>query len=98
VNRATRATDEVLLRAEGVVKHFSTGRRKSSPVVQAVDDVSLEVRRGETLGLVGDRLRQVDARPLPDPPLRADRGPRRVRRQHSRSSRRELRALPATSR
>ena len=54
MNRATGATDEVLLRAEGVVKHFSTGRRKSSPVVQAVDDVSLEVRRGETLGLVGE--------------------------------------------
>jgi oligopeptide transport system ATP-binding protein len=50
--------DDVLLRAEGVVKHFAIRRRRllpgARPVVQAVDDVSLEVRRGETLGLVGE--------------------------------------------
>ena len=47
--------DDVLLRARDVVKHFSgnaQGRGKS--VVHAVDGVSLEVRRGETLGLVGE--------------------------------------------
>jgi ABC-type oligopeptide transport system ATPase subunit len=50
------ATD-VLLRAEGVTKAFpvrSGGLRHSRDVVHAVDGVSLDVRRGETLGLVGE--------------------------------------------
>ncbi len=48
---------DVLLTVEHVVKHFPvrTGSlRRGSEVVHAVDDVSLEVRRGETLGLVGE--------------------------------------------
>jgi oligopeptide/dipeptide ABC transporter ATP-binding protein len=48
---------EVILRATDVVKHFpvqSTGLRRSQAVVHAVDGVSLEVRRGETVGLVGE--------------------------------------------
>ncbi|TDO46327.1 peptide/nickel transport system ATP-binding protein/oligopeptide transport system ATP-binding protein [Kribbella sp. VKM Ac-2527] len=40
-----------LLRIEDVHKEFPTQRRE---VVHAVDGVSLEVRRGETLGLVGE--------------------------------------------
>ena len=56
--RGRERRDDVLLRAEGVVKHFAVGRRRLLPhsgaVVQAVDGVSLEVRRGETLGLVGE--------------------------------------------
>ena len=40
-----------LLRIEDVRKEFPTRRRE---VVHAVDGVSLEVRRGETLGLVGE--------------------------------------------
>jgi oligopeptide/dipeptide ABC transporter ATP-binding protein len=50
-------TGDVLLRAEGVTKAFpvrSTALRRSTEVVHAVDGVSLEVRRGETLGLVGE--------------------------------------------
>jgi oligopeptide transport system ATP-binding protein len=55
-----KQSSDVLLRAEHVVKHFGTGQRAGfffgdpAPVVQAVGDVSLDVYRGETLGLVGE--------------------------------------------
>jgi oligopeptide transport system ATP-binding protein len=42
---------DVLLEATDLVKHFRHGRDE---VVHAVDGVSLEVRRGETLGIVGE--------------------------------------------
>ena len=50
-------TADVLKKATDVVKNFPvrgglTGR--GGPVVHAVDGVSLEVRRGETLGVVGE--------------------------------------------
>jgi oligopeptide/dipeptide ABC transporter ATP-binding protein len=48
---------EVLLRAEGVKKHFPVKSAKlfaEREYVHAVDGVDLEVRRGETLGLVGE--------------------------------------------
>ncbi len=48
---------EVLLRAEEVTKSFpvrSSGLRRNHDTVQAVAGVSLEIRRGETLGLVGE--------------------------------------------
>ncbi len=48
---------EVILHINDVVKHFpikSGGLRQSVAKVHAVDGVSLEIRRGETLGLVGE--------------------------------------------
>src|SRR5437764_15497621 len=49
---------EVLLRLDGVVKHFPIRQgivfRREVGRVHAVDGVDLEVRRGETLGLVGE--------------------------------------------
>ena len=45
------AGHDVLLRAEGVHVHFPS---RGGPPVRAVDGVDLEVRRGETLGLVGE--------------------------------------------
>ena len=41
----------LLVRVEDLVKHFPAG---SGQQVHAVDGVSLEIRRGETLGLVGE--------------------------------------------
>jgi len=48
---------EPLLKVENLVKHFTvTGGLlgRTTGVVRAVDDVSFEVRRGETVGLVGE--------------------------------------------
>ena len=45
------ASDAPLLRVEHLTKHFPAGGGK---VVHAVDDVSFTIRRGATLGLVGE--------------------------------------------
>ncbi len=50
------ATD-ILLQVDGLRKHYTSPRRwlsKPRPPVQAVDDVSFTVARGETLSLVGE--------------------------------------------
>jgi len=51
-------SDDILISADNVVKHFPVQSgsllHRSKEVVHAVDGVSLEVRRGETLGLVGE--------------------------------------------
>jgi oligopeptide/dipeptide ABC transporter ATP-binding protein len=50
--------DDVLVRVEGVRKYFPIRRgvilRREIAHVSAVDGISLEVRRGETLGVVGE--------------------------------------------
>ena len=55
---ATQPAGDVLLRVSDVKKYFpvqSSGFfRRSNDFVHAVDGVSLELRRGETLGLVGE--------------------------------------------
>ncbi len=47
-----RDADDIVLRVEGLVVEFPVGR--TGLTVQAVSGISLDVRRGETLGLVGE--------------------------------------------
>ena len=46
-----RDHDDVVLRVENLVMEFPTGRNQ---VVHAVSDISFDIRRGETLGIVGE--------------------------------------------
>ncbi|KTG09085.1 peptide ABC transporter ATP-binding protein [Haloprofundus marisrubri] len=54
-----REDRETILRVEGLTKHYSQGSGLfdsiwPKPKVKAVDNVSFEIERGETLGLVGE--------------------------------------------
>ena len=51
------ASDDALLRVEGLVKHFPIKAgvfKHTVGAVRAVDGVDLSVRKGETLGVVGE--------------------------------------------
>jgi oligopeptide/dipeptide ABC transporter ATP-binding protein len=48
---AKREQKDVILEVQNLKKHFNIGQNQ---IVQAVDDVSFNVYRGETLGLVGE--------------------------------------------
>lgn len=45
---------DALLKVSGLTKHFVTGSLGNRAVVRAVEDVSFEIRRGETFALVGE--------------------------------------------
>ena len=52
-----RVADGPVIEAVDVAKHFSTGVKvpgQARPTLKAVDGVSLAIRRGETLALVGE--------------------------------------------
>lgn len=44
-----------MLKVNNLLKHFPAGGGKAREVVQAVDDISFSVIKGETLGVVGSR-------------------------------------------
>ncbi|MFB6153978.1 MAG: ABC transporter ATP-binding protein [Halodesulfurarchaeum sp.] len=47
-------TGEVMIEVEGLKKYFETGGILEGNPVKAVDGVNFQIRRGETLGLVGE--------------------------------------------
>ncbi|MEU0947516.1 oligopeptide/dipeptide ABC transporter ATP-binding protein [Streptomyces canus] len=57
-NRALQSSPEIALRAQALIRHIPAGKRilprRKVPLIKAVDGVDLEIRRGETLGLVGE--------------------------------------------
>ncbi len=45
---------DVLVRVEGLSKHFGVKAGSGQALLRAVDDVSFDIRKGETFGLVGE--------------------------------------------
>lgn len=46
--------DRPLLEVMGLTKHFTVGRGRTRAVVRAVDGLDLTIRRGDTVGIVGE--------------------------------------------
>jgi oligopeptide transport system ATP-binding protein len=57
MTESTQSTDEVLVEVKNLKKYFpitSGFLRRTTGYVRAVDDVSMKIRKGETMGLVGE--------------------------------------------
>ena len=65
---------EVLLQAKGIYKNFETSKKDQA--VHALTNVDLTLYRGETLALVGERLRQKHLGTHPDPHAARNQGQR----------------------
>lgn len=67
---------EKLVEVQHLQQYFPAGGMgKNKKYVQAVDDVSFAINKGETLGLVANPAAERPPRPHAAAPVRADEGP-----------------------